>query len=125
MQKYMDATRSYMSRDFREMYRKKSGSLPFAFLTPGSASYKDVLWDWDSSFSNVALKQILLETGADPYEAVESERGCILNYLSYTGADGFMPIMIGRNSPLSKSVQRRFTRRTCTNPSSHSTPPFW
>ena len=102
MQKYIDAIRSYMSRDYREMYREKGGSLPFPFLTPGSASYKDVLWDWDSYFSNVALKQILCETGADPDEAVEYERGCIRNYLSYTGADGFTPIMIGRNSPLSK-----------------------
>lgn len=90
-----------MSRNYQEMYREKGGSLPFPFLTPGLASYKDVLWDWDSYFSNVALKQILREIGTGPDEAMEYERGCILNYRSYTGADDFMLIMIGRNSPLS------------------------
>lgn len=100
MQKYIDAIRAYMSKDYKEMYREKGGILPYAFLTPGSASYADVLWDWDSYFSNVALKQILAETGAAPEEAIEYERGCILNYLSFTGSDGFIPIMVARNSKL-------------------------
>lgn len=56
----------------------------------------------DSYFSNVALKQILIDVGADRNEALEYERGCILNFLSFTGSDGFMPIMIARNSKVSE-----------------------
>lgn len=102
MQEYIDALRSYMRKDYREMYREKGGIFRYGFLTPGSASYSDVLWDWDSYFSNVALKQILADAGADRDEALEYERGCILNYLSFTGADGFIPIMIDRNSNISQ-----------------------
>lgn len=98
MQKYIDALRAYMRKDYKKMYRESGGVLPYAFLTPGSPSYGDVLWDWDSYFSNVALKQILEDVGTDCSEACEYERGCILNFLSFTGSDGYMPIMIARNS---------------------------
>lgn len=98
MQEYINALREYIHRDYREMYREKGGIFPYGFLTPGSTSYADVLWDWDSYFSNVALKQILLDVGADRKEARDYERGCILNYLSFTTWDGFMPILIDRRS---------------------------
>ena len=67
-------------------------------MTPGSDSYPDVLWDWDSYFSNVALKQILAETGADPLEAEEYEKGCVLNFLHLTDGDGYMPITVTRGA---------------------------
>lgn len=82
MQEYIDALRTWMKKDYREMYREKGGIFPYEFLTPGSASYQDVLWDWNSCFSNVALKQILIDAGADRDEAIAYERGCILNYPS-------------------------------------------
>lgn len=102
MQEYIDTLRSYMSKDYKEMYREKGGIFRYGFLTPGSPSYGDALWDWDSYFSNVALKQILADIGVDKNEAIEYERGCILNFLSFTGSDGFMPIMIARNSNTSE-----------------------
>lgn len=102
MHEYIDALCSYMKKDYKEMYREKGGIFPYAFLTPGSPSYGDALWDWDSYFSNVALRQILIDVGADKNEAIEYERGCILNFLSFTGSDGFMPIMIARNSNVSE-----------------------
>ena len=45
---YIKALRAYMQKDYREMYREKGGIFPYGFLTPGSASYSDTLWDWDS-----------------------------------------------------------------------------
>lgn len=98
MQEYIDALRMYMRRNYKKMYREKGGVFPYAFLTPGSSSYDDALWDWDSYFSNVALKQILIDAETDLTEAEKYERGCILNYLSFTGSDGYMPVMIARNS---------------------------
>ena len=97
MEKYIKALREYMRRDYMEMYRDKGGIFKYGFLTPSSPSYGDALWDWDSYFSDVALRQILIDIGADINEALEYERGCILNYLSFTESDGFMPIMISRN----------------------------
>lgn len=102
MQEYIDALRTYMSKNYKEMYREKGGIFKYEFLTPGSATYNDVLWDWDSYFSDVALKQILVDVGADKDEALAYERGCILNYLSLTRTDGFMPILIERNSKASE-----------------------
>lgn len=102
MQEYIDALRTYMSKNYKEMYREKGGIFKYEFLTPGSATYNDVLWDWDSYFSDVALKQILVDVGADKDEALAYERGCILNYLSLTRTDGFMPILIERNSKVSE-----------------------
>ena len=98
IQNYIEVLRSYIDKDYRQMYRKKGGIFPYGFLTPGSASYGDCLWDWDSYFSNVALKQILVDAGGDFLEAQEYERGCILNFLAFTGSDGYVPIMIARNS---------------------------
>ena len=40
------------------MYRQAGGSLHFPFLAPGSSQYLDMLWDWDSWLSDVALRQI-------------------------------------------------------------------
>ncbi len=102
MQEYINALRAYMRKDYKEMYREKGGIFPYDFLTPGSASYDDVLWDWDSYFSDVALRQILADAGADKDEALTYERGCILNYLSFTDSDGFIPIMIARDSNISE-----------------------
>lgn len=116
MQDYIDALRSYMGRNYKEMYREKGGIFHYGFLTPGSPSYGDALWDWDSYFSNVALKQILIDTGADSKEAEEYERGCILNYLSFTGSDGFMPVMIARSSKYSDIRPRDIYRENMHKP---------
>ena len=42
---------------------KLAGALVYPFLTPGSNQYDNVLWDWDSWLSNVALGQILSDVG--------------------------------------------------------------
>ena len=102
MTKYIKLLKEYIAKDYRKMYREPGGIFQYGFLTPGSECYSDVLWDWDSYFSNVALKQILKETGADPAEARDYERGCILNYLSMTRADGYMPIAVNRDDTLEK-----------------------
>lgn len=96
MQKKIQAIKEYLSKDYRLMYRPSGGILNHKFLTPG-ACYSDCLWDWDSYFADVALRQILLENGEDTKEASEYEKGGILNFLEHTNDDGFMPIMITRD----------------------------
>ena len=80
------------------MYRQPSGiALIHPYLTPGSKQYANVLWDRDSWFSDVALRQTLTDVGTDGDrdEALTYEQGCVLNYLAYTSQDdGYMPMVI-------------------------------
>lgn len=101
VQKYKDICRKHIYKDMKGMYREPGGSLKFPFLAPGSSQYLDMLWDWDSWLSNVALRQILLENGTDKdrEQALKYEQGCVLNSLSYGGMDGWIPIWIERNAP--------------------------
>lgn len=93
--------RQAIYEDYRGMFREKGGAFARPFLAPGSQQYADVLWDWDSWLSNVALRQILLEVGSDEdrRKALAYERGCVLNFLDYGGMDGWVPIILTRDSP--------------------------
>src|SRR5262249_30990417 len=92
--------KSNIYKDYKLMYRKASGALVYPFLTPGSNQYDNVLWDWDSWLSNVALRQILMDIGSenDKKEAIQYERGCVLNFLQYVNWDGYVPIVIWEDS---------------------------
>lgn len=98
IERYKSLCRDHIYADYKQMYRSGGqGAFIHPYLTPGSKSYSNVLWDWDSYFSDVALRQILLDTGSDSdrAEALEYERGCVLNYLEYTDLnDGYMPMVI-------------------------------
>jgi Glycosyl hydrolase family 63 C-terminal domain len=87
-------------KDYKKMYRKGGGALLYPFLTPGSNQYDNVLWDWDSWLSNIALRQILTDIGndKDKQEALQYEQGCVLNFLHYGDWDGYLPIVIWEDS---------------------------
>ncbi len=97
--KYKDICKREIYKEMRGMYREPGGSLPYKFLAPGSSQYLDMLWDWDSWLSNVALRQILLDNGTkkDSIQALDYEKGCVEISLSYGGMDGWIPIWIERN----------------------------
>ena len=96
--RYSTLIRQNLQANYRGMFREAGGNLPYPFITPGSQQYADVLWDWDSWLTNVALRQILLDSGDESeLEAVSRyEQGCILNYLHWGGMDGWIPIVIER-----------------------------
>lgn len=96
--------KQYVFQDYKQMLKQPTGAFLYPYITPGSKSYANVLWDWDSWLSNIALRQILQDQGtaADKHEAVAYEQGCVLNYLAYTGADGYMPMVIDNNSDPTK-----------------------
>lgn len=98
---YIAVIKSNIYKDYKKMYRKASGSLIYPFLTPGSNQYDNVLWDWDSWLSDVALRQTLSDVGTekDKQEALQYEEGCVLNFLNYGNWDGYIPIVIWENSP--------------------------
>jgi len=101
IEKYKQICRNNIYKEMRGMYREPGGALKFPFLAPGSNQYLDMLWDWDSWLSNIALRQILLENGnnGDKEKALKYEQGCVLNSLSYGGMDGWIPIWIERDAP--------------------------
>ncbi len=99
--------RHHVLADHAGMLREEGGAFKHPFLTPGSAQYSDILWDWDSWLSNVALSQILAEK-AEPEasaHALRYEQGCVLNYLDYGGQDGWIPILLRRSSPSRKEMR--------------------
>lgn len=97
---YIKIIKSNIYKDYKGMYRKGGGSLVYPFLTPGSNQYDNVLWDWDSWLSNIALRQILNDVGSekDRQEAIKYEQGCVLNFLHYGDWDGYLPIVIWEDS---------------------------
>ena len=108
LEKYKQICREQIYKDMRGMYREAGGALVYPFLAPGSNQYLDMLWDWDSWLSNVALRQILLENGSkkDRDEALKYEQGCVLNALNYGGMEGWIPIWIERNAPSREEMLR-------------------
>lgn len=109
VRKYTDLCRKHIYKDMKGMYREKGKSLVYPFLAPGSNQYLDMLWDWDSWLSNVALRQILLENGTekDRQEALKYEQGCVLNSLHYGGMDGWIPIWIERDAPSREEMLKK------------------
>lgn len=99
-QDYEGLIKNNIYSDYKGMFRPAGGMLKFPFITPGSDQYANDLWDWDSWLTNVALKQILTDKSdaAAKKEALAYERGCILNFLSYGGSDGYVPIVIWKNA---------------------------
>jgi putative isomerase len=82
-------------RDYPGMLHEPTGALKYPFVTPGSVYAKE-LWDWDSWLSDVALCQIMTDTGqsADKQKMLSYGRGCVLNFLAAAEPDGTMPIRI-------------------------------
>ena len=109
VRKYTEICRKHIYKDMKGMYREAGQSLVYPFLAPGSSQYLDMLWDWDSWLSNVALRQILLENGNDKdrEEALKYEQGCVLNALHYGGMDGWIPIWIERNAPSREEMLKK------------------
>ena len=99
---YSALLRDHLIANYRGMFREAGGGLPYPFIAPGSDQYADVLWDWDSWLSNIALRQIVIEAG-EPLDGIrEYERGCVLNFLHYGGMPGRIPIVLDRTGDIYK-----------------------
>jgi glycogen debranching enzyme len=110
--------KKHIYADYKGMFRPAGGILHYPFITPGSHAYANDLWDWDSWLSNIALRQILTDQGtdADKKEAIAYEQGCVLNFLEYTGFDGYMPILIAKNADASKLKPQNIYRTNMHKP---------
>ncbi len=99
---YISLIKKEISNKYTGMFREAGGNIAYKFLTPGSDSYSDVLWDWDSWLSNIAIRQALALTNnqKEVDNTFEYEKGCILNFLSQNTGDGWIPISIERKHTL-------------------------
>jgi len=97
---YSGLLQQHIYADYKGMFRQPGGALKYPYITPGSSAYANDLWDWDSWLSNIALRQVLANHGTekDEQQAVAYEQGCVLNFLEYTGFDGYMPILVAKKS---------------------------
>ena len=105
---YIPIIKNYLNDNYKDMFREPKGELKYSFIVPGSSQYENVLWDWDSWWSNVAIRQILQENGSkeEREEALKYEKGCILNFLEFGGGDGWIPFQIKPGaSSRSKQIQ--------------------
>jgi len=116
---YEKIIKEYIYKDYKKMYREAGGALQYPFMAPGTNTYGNELWDWDSWLCDISLRQILSDIGSveDKKEAEKFEKGCILNYLSYCGSDGWMPIMINRNTDVAslkpKNIYKENMHKPC------------
>ena len=96
--KYITLIKKTLSKEYPGMFREPGGRLTYKFLTPGSDSYSDVLWDWDSWLSDIAIRQALIFNAGEKEKlaAFEYEKGCILNFLFMNSGDGWIPISISK-----------------------------
>jgi glycogen debranching enzyme len=81
LEKYKRICREHIHREMKGMYREAGGALQYPFLAPGSNQYLDMLWDWDSWLSDVAIG-----VDNDPstfYRPDESSGSVFLNALMY------------------------------------------
>lgn len=102
IQKYIKIIRENIFNDYKGMLKEPAGTLEFPFITPGSSQYVNQLWDWDAWFTNIALRQIVLDTPDkdDEKEIVKYERGCALNFLNFENVYGYIPVLISPKSEL-------------------------
>ncbi len=75
------------------MLRGAEGYLQYPNIVPGSKAYQTSLWDWDSLFTDIALRQLFLYNGMET-DISEYEMGCILNFLVNGEDNGRLPIFI-------------------------------
>ena len=102
---YKQLCKEHICKDYTLMFRDApGGALVYPYITPGSQGYANVLWDWDSWTTDIALRQILEEKGTpdDKARALVHEQGCILNFLHHTDSDGYMPMCIDKDSDPAK-----------------------
>lgn len=94
MTRYIELIREYSRKNYSKMTRKPDGILHYPFLVPGSQSYSNCLWDWDSWLADIAMRQIMQDEQTINPEFVACEKGCVLNFLEHTTENGRMPIVI-------------------------------
>lgn len=89
---YEKIINEYVSQSYKRMLSPAIGDFKFPCLLP-VAGYSHELWDWGSWLSDVAIRQIMADNGAEN-GLDEYEKGCVLNFLDFAKPDGSIPLVI-------------------------------
>lgn len=100
---------NYSKANYSKMTRKPEGILRYPFIVPGSQYYSDGLWDWDSWFTDVAVRQIMKDNEDEDTNFAECEKGCILNFLEHADKKGRIPIFIAADETMPEMGESKDT----------------
>lgn len=93
IEKYKKIVKEYCQKDYKALFRTRSGFLKYPFIVPGDC-YDKQLWDWDCWLTNIAIRQIVTDMKTGEQELFEYEKGCVLNFLINEDENGEIPINI-------------------------------
>ncbi len=93
LERAKELIKDYAYKNYKDMTREPEGIIKYPFIVPGSQSYQNCLWDWDSWLTDIAIRQIIKDTG-EGEDFFTYEKGCILNFLDHTDEGGGTPIVI-------------------------------
>ncbi len=114
LERAISLIKDYARQNYKNTTRMPQGKITYPFIVPGSQSYQNCLWDMDSWLTNVAVRQMLAETG-DTTSFYEYERGCILNFLEHQDEDGAIPIVLlpDRDMPTKEEIYSTNMHKPC------------
>ena len=98
---YKDLLQDFFADRMSELLRKPSGILKHPYIVAGSSFYSTMLWDWDSWFANIALRQLAVRNDWLEESLPKYEIGCIRNFADHTLPNGFMPIVLEKDGAYS------------------------
>ncbi len=96
--KHINLIQNHIYDNINGMCNEANENIKYPFLDPGCNAYAGVLWDWDSWFTNIALRQALenLNDNNRSPNFKKYERGCILNFLTCCGT-GYIPYYLDKS----------------------------
>ena len=77
---------AYIKGNWHRSMNEPTGVLKYKFMDP-AANYRAQLWDWDSFFCGMALRDVYDDTA-------DYIKGCAMNFLDLQRIDGSIPYMI-------------------------------
>lgn len=113
MEKYKKIIKDYSKKTYMYMTRQPQGQLKYPFIVPGSSSYNNCLWDWDSWLTNIAVRQIMADNNDCGNNFKEYEKGCIINFLESVKEDGRIPIMIASDETIPDFNKKTNIHKPC------------
>ena len=114
MNEYVKVIQEYSRMTYMNMTRLPEGQLKYPYIVPGSDSYNNTLWDWDSWLTDIAVRQIMLDNHINNSDYLECEKGCVLNYFDHALSDGRIPIVLkGENTKQSLNSVTENIHKPC------------
>jgi putative isomerase len=95
---YLDALNKYFIEMLPSIFKEPGNNIRHRFLDPG-ATYDGNVWDWDTYWSDMSVLSLTKNAEKEQRENIfEYLKGNVLNFLDHQSEDGYIPMMVDRNS---------------------------